>query len=112
MHSGIIIAYLRDLDLEQLAEGEALVIDEARSYSAVVQGEDTIIRFDSGHVSHKPDPHLHNAWTTLRDVDPPPMPLASPIELGNFISRIEEWRLDHLDRLPYYPASVAKARLP
>lgn len=112
MHSGIIITYLRDLFLEMPPKGEALVIDEERSYSAILQGEDTIIRFDSGHTTHSPDPHQHQAWTTLTDIDSPTMPLASSLELGNFIGRIEEWRMDHLAWLPTYPASIENARWP
>jgi len=112
MNSNILIAYVRDFDLHQPGKGPALVIDEERSYSAVLQGEGTIVRFDSGHATHSPNPHLHTSWTSLAELEPPTMPLASSIELGNFIDRIEDWRLDHLHHLPTYPASLANVRWP
>lgn len=112
MNSGIVILYRRDLKLGRSLLRKVIIKHEKRSYSAVLQGEATIIRFDSGQVTHRPDPHVHTQWTDLRGIDPPAMPLASPVELGNFIERINEWRLEHLDYLPESPGSVANARMP
>ena len=112
MNNGIVILYTRDLDLEERKKGHSLVIGEARSYSAVNQGVGTIIRVDSGHASHNQTPHSHTAWTDLVGVEPPSMPPRTRIELGDFISRVEEWRMDNLSILPIFPASLANARLP
>jgi hypothetical protein len=112
MNSGILIFYRRDFKLRRSWNLKQVIATEKRSYSAVVEGEGTIIRFDTGQVTHNPDPHLHTQWTDFRDIAPPPMPLASPIELGNFIERIDAWRLEHLDYLPDLPGSIANARIP
>lgn len=112
MHSNIVIAYARQFALDEPEKGPTLVIDEDRNYSAILQGEGIIIRFDSGHATHNTHPHLHIGTTSLPEWDPPTMPLASPIELGNFMERIEDWRFDHLDRLPIYPATLVNVRWP
>jgi hypothetical protein len=112
MHSGILIVYLRDLDIQEQDKGPALVISEERSYSAILQGHAIIVRLDSGHISHSHAPHLHTAFTDIIGIDPPPMPLTYPIELGNFIARMEDWRMENHNILPIFPASVANARLP
>jgi hypothetical protein len=112
MHSNIVITFVRELVIEEPRKGPRVVIDEGRSYQAILQGEGIIIRFDSGHATHNTDPHLHVGVTTMPDWDPPTMPLASPIELGNFIERIEDWRLDNGHRLPVYPATLEDVRWP
>jgi hypothetical protein len=113
MNSGIVILYRRDFELGKSLIRRVIIKQERRSYSAVLQGEGTIIRCDSGQVTHSPDPHVHTQLTDFTDnIQPPTMPLASPVELGNFIERVEEWRLEHLDYLPDSPGSVANARIP
>jgi hypothetical protein len=113
MNSGILIFYRRDFRIRKTLLRKTVITSEKRSYSAVLQGEGTIVRFDSGQVTHSPDPHMHTQLSDFTDdIRPPTFPLASPVELGHFIERIEEWRFDHLDYLPESPGSVANARIP
>lgn len=112
MNNGIVIVYRRNFRIRKPLLRREIITDESRSYSAVLQGEGIIIRFDSGQVTHNPDPHLHSQITELKDLEPPTMPLASPIELGNFIERIDEWRHDNLQFLPDSPGSLEDVRLP
>lgn len=112
MHSGIILVYLREFEVEVPEKGQALVAAERRSYSAVLRGFGSIARLDSGHISHSQTPHVHTAWPDSVGLDPPEIPISAPVELGNFVMRIERWRVENVHALPHHPGSIEDVRIP
>ena len=110
MRNGIVLLYVRDFGVVRPAKGPVLVEDEYRSFSAVLQGADVIMRYDSGHISHSQRPHVHADWPKRLGLAFPELRIEQPIDLRDLVIAIERWREEHRHILPPDPPELSSVR--
>lgn len=110
MRNGIYLIYLRDFGISRPAKGPVVVEDEYRSFSAVLQGGEVILRYDSGHISHSQRPHVHADWPKRLALAIPELRIELPVDLSDFVVSIEAWRERHLHMLPPNPPELRRVR--
>jgi hypothetical protein len=99
--AGSIEISVKKLLLILSGEGSAAVVQNVYySYSAVIRGLGTILRYDSPHL-HRPMHHCHRYEVLNGDRDGriDDVSLEEWPTLGEMIGEVRGWYYDHLDRL-------------
>lgn len=111
MRNGISFIYVHQLVTRRGRKEDLFVIDEFRSYGSIVAGEEVLIRYDSGHRTHRSYPHCEAPWCEEHDIAPPLIPLDREVELSTFLHLVDEWRAENYWRLPPDPPALESLRL-
>lgn len=111
MPTGIAIGVVVDLDVIRLHRTQTyLVIREEQHFKASIFGEGELLRYESGHRTHKEAPHLHGTWCQSQGLPLPDIDITRAVSLTTFVRSIEAWRLQHVIHLPEEPPTLGAIR--
>lgn len=111
MRTGVAIGIVVDFDILRLQRTNTyLVIREEQHFKASIFGQGELLRYESGHRSHKQHPHYHGTWCQLRGLPAPKIEAGSAVSLTAFVRAIEAWRLKHAKHLPADPTTLGAVR--
>lgn len=112
MRTGVAIGIVVDLDVIRLHRTHTyLVIRAEQHFKASIFGEGELLRYESGHRTHKQAPHLHGTWCQARGLRLPDIDTTRAVSLTSFVQSIETWRLAHEAHLPHASPPLGAIRV-
>ena len=112
MRSGIAMAFVVVLDVVRVPGTNLWLVEREEWHlkASVFQcGE--LLRYETGHRSHRQSPHLHGTWCQERGMEPPALPTVGAISISRFVEALEGWRVAHEALLPLDPPPLGPVRI-